>query len=90
MCKVSLGHYGLVRIPESSYFIEFKAAKLNRIVRFLAPKILINKTNTPIYCKRVFPNESPEEVEHMIEAKGLLPLDGYVGFQISLNKRSYS
>ena len=51
--KLSLQHYGIVKVPSMNYFVEFKVNKLSRLIRFLTPKILRNVINRKIYCKLI-------------------------------------
>jgi hypothetical protein len=51
--KLSMGleHNGLVSIPgQKNYYVEFKVEKLNRIIRFIGQRVLMNCTTSKLYC----------------------------------------
>ena len=89
LCRVSLEHYGLIKVPDIDYFIQFKVDRLNRFIRFMAPRIMTNETNKPLFCKRFnFKEEELPAVE--VKVGSQVPLDGMKYFQCSLNSKSYT
>lgn len=50
--KFSLDHYGVLRIPQTDYFIRFATEKLNRVIKFMALLVVKNKLQQPVYVRR--------------------------------------
>jgi len=51
--RYSLDHYGVLKIPQSDYFIQYDSERVNRIIKFLPPLMIKNCMQQSIYIHRV-------------------------------------
>jgi hypothetical protein len=86
--KFSTDHYGVMKIPDSGYFIKFDTEKLNKVIKFMPPLLIRNKLRQAIYVKRI--GSSTDEVPLKVEKGQPVPLDGVDYFAVSLNSTSYT